>query len=74
MPHFLADPEVGLVGAFTLPKEPYTTWIDRLRMFELIVSFGFVRPDDRPGRRRVLHPRNLHGFPATGGFGGRWLH
>jgi cellulose synthase/poly-beta-1,6-N-acetylglucosamine synthase-like glycosyltransferase len=44
VPHFLADPEVGLVGAFTLPKEPYTNWIDRLRMFELIVSFGFVRP------------------------------
>ena len=44
MPHFQADPQVGLVGAFTLPKEPYTTWIDRLRMFELIVSFGFVRP------------------------------
>ena len=44
MPHFVADPKVGMVGAFTLPKEPYTTWIDRLRMFELIVSFGFVRP------------------------------
>ncbi len=44
VPHFQADPEVGLVGAFTLPKEPYTTWIDRLRLFELIVSFGFVRP------------------------------
>ena len=44
IPHFRADPQVGLVGAFTLPKEPYTTWIDRLRMFELIVSFGFVRP------------------------------
>ena len=44
IPHFQADPQVGLVGAFTLPKEPYTTWIDRLRMFELIVSFGFVRP------------------------------
>lgn len=44
IPHFQADPGVGLVGAFTLPKEPYTTWIDRLRMFELIVSFGFVRP------------------------------
>jgi cellulose synthase/poly-beta-1,6-N-acetylglucosamine synthase-like glycosyltransferase len=41
---YFADPKVGMVGAFTLPKEPYTTWIDRLRMFELIVSFGFVRP------------------------------
>jgi cellulose synthase/poly-beta-1,6-N-acetylglucosamine synthase-like glycosyltransferase len=44
VPYFLADPQVGLVGAFTLPKEPYTTWIDRMRMFELIVGFGFVRP------------------------------
>jgi cellulose synthase/poly-beta-1,6-N-acetylglucosamine synthase-like glycosyltransferase len=44
IPHFLADPTVGLVGAFTLPKEPYTTWIDRMRMFEMIVGFGFGRP------------------------------
>ncbi len=44
VPYFLADPQIGLVGAFTLPKEPYTTWIDRMRLFELIVGFGFVRP------------------------------
>ena len=44
VPYFLADPKIGLVGAFTLPKEPYYTWIDRMRMFELIIGFGFVRP------------------------------
>ena len=44
VPHFLADPKVGILGAFTLPKEPYTTWIDRMRMFEMIVGFGMVRP------------------------------
>ena len=44
VPHFLADPNVGMVGAFTLPKEPYTTWIDRMRMFEMITGFGMVRP------------------------------
>lgn len=36
-------PDVGLVGAFTLPKEPYTSWIDRMRMFELLFAFGFTR-------------------------------
>ena len=44
VPHFLADPNVGMVGAFTLPKEPYTTGIDRMRMFEMITGFGMVRP------------------------------
>lgn len=44
VPYFLADPKIGLVGAFTLPKEPYATWIDRMRMFEMIIGFGFVRP------------------------------
>ena len=44
VPHFLADPKVGMVGAFTLPIEPYTTWIDRMRMFEMITGFGMVRP------------------------------
>lgn len=44
VPHFLSDPNIGLVGAFTLPKEPYTTWIDRMRMFEMIVGFGMGRP------------------------------
>ncbi len=46
VPHFLADPKVGLVTAFTLPKEPFTTWYDRQRYFEMIVGFGFVRPSD----------------------------
>jgi cellulose synthase/poly-beta-1,6-N-acetylglucosamine synthase-like glycosyltransferase len=44
VPHFLANPKVGIMGAFTLPKEPYTTWFDRMRMFELVVGFGVVRP------------------------------
>jgi cellulose synthase/poly-beta-1,6-N-acetylglucosamine synthase-like glycosyltransferase len=44
VPHFLADPKVGILGAFTLPIEPYVTWIDRMRMFEMIVGFGMVRP------------------------------
>jgi cellulose synthase/poly-beta-1,6-N-acetylglucosamine synthase-like glycosyltransferase len=44
VPYFQKDPQIGLVGAFTQPKEPYTTWIDRMRLFELIVGFGFVRP------------------------------
>ncbi|HJP76932.1 MAG TPA: glycosyltransferase [Pseudonocardiaceae bacterium] len=40
---FLAHPEVGLVGAFVMPKEPYGTWIDRMRALEMIFSFGFAR-------------------------------
>lgn len=44
VPYFLDDPEVGLVSAFTLPKEPYTTWIDRMRLFEVIVLYGLNRP------------------------------
>jgi len=43
IPWFLHDSKVGLVGAFTLPKEPYTSWIDRMRMFELLFAFGFTR-------------------------------
>ncbi len=46
VPYFLADPRIGMVGAFVLPKEPYTTWIDRMRMFEMIPSFGMGRPAD----------------------------
>jgi cellulose synthase/poly-beta-1,6-N-acetylglucosamine synthase-like glycosyltransferase len=42
--HFLHDPRVGLVGAFTIPKEPYTTWIDRMRALEQVLAFGFLRP------------------------------
>jgi len=40
---FLADPRVGLVGALHMPKEPYVTWIHRMRAFELFYSFGFLR-------------------------------
>lgn len=40
---FLADPRVGLVGALHMPKEPYLTWIHRMRAFELFYSFGFLR-------------------------------
>jgi cellulose synthase/poly-beta-1,6-N-acetylglucosamine synthase-like glycosyltransferase len=40
---FLADPRIGLVGALQMPKEPYTTWIDRMRAFELFFMFGFLR-------------------------------
>ncbi len=46
VPYFQADPRIGMVGAFVLPKEPYTTWIDRMRMFEMIPSFGMGRPAD----------------------------
>jgi cellulose synthase/poly-beta-1,6-N-acetylglucosamine synthase-like glycosyltransferase len=42
--HFLHDSRIGLVGAFTLPKEPYTTWIDRMRALEQVLAFGFLRP------------------------------
>lgn len=41
IPHFLADPRIGLVGALTIPKEPYYTWIDRMRCMEQIFNFGF---------------------------------
>ncbi|WP_194924658.1 glycosyltransferase family 2 protein [Catenulispora pinisilvae] len=43
IPHFLDHPDIGLVGAFVMPKEPYTTWIDRMRALEMIFSFGFAR-------------------------------
>ena len=43
MAQFLADPRVGLVGALHMPKEPYITWIHRMRAFELFYSFGFLR-------------------------------
>jgi len=41
IPYFLADPRIGLVGALTIPKEPYYTWIDRMRAMEQIFNFGF---------------------------------
>ncbi len=40
IPHFLADPRVGTVGALTLPKEPYGTWIDRMRAMEQLFTYG----------------------------------
>jgi cellulose synthase/poly-beta-1,6-N-acetylglucosamine synthase-like glycosyltransferase len=42
--HFLHDRRIGLVGAFTIPKEPYATWIDRMRALEQVLAFGFLRP------------------------------
>jgi cellulose synthase/poly-beta-1,6-N-acetylglucosamine synthase-like glycosyltransferase len=44
IPHFLADPRIGLVGALTLPKEPYVTWIDRMRGLEVLAIYGFSLP------------------------------
>ncbi|WP_042431320.1 glycosyltransferase [Streptacidiphilus anmyonensis] len=41
IPHFLADPRVGTVGVLPLPKEPYTTWIDRMRAMEQLFTYGF---------------------------------
>ncbi|HEX4790668.1 MAG TPA: glycosyltransferase family 2 protein [Actinospica sp.] len=41
IPYFLNDPRVGVVGAMTIPKEPYYTWIDRMRAMEQIFNFGF---------------------------------
>ena len=40
---FTADPRVGSWGALQMPKEPYSTWIDRMRAFELFYMFGFLR-------------------------------
>ena len=44
VPYFQQDPKIGMVGALTLPKEPYTTWFDRMRLFEMTVLSGFLRP------------------------------
>jgi cellulose synthase/poly-beta-1,6-N-acetylglucosamine synthase-like glycosyltransferase len=40
---WFGDPKIGLVGAFMLPKMPFTTWIDRMRALELAVGFGMPR-------------------------------
>ncbi|MDH6108457.1 cellulose synthase/poly-beta-1,6-N-acetylglucosamine synthase-like glycosyltransferase [Kitasatospora sp. MAP12-15] len=40
IPHFISDPRVGVVGALTLPKEPYDTWIDRMRAMEQLFTYG----------------------------------
>ena len=73
VPHFLADPKVGMVGAFTLPKEPYETWIDRMRMFEMIVGFGMGRPASDVVDGVACVPGTFTGFRrdaamAIGGF------
>lgn len=41
MSNFLADPRIGVVGALTLPKEPYGTWLDRMRGLEVLGIYGF---------------------------------
>jgi cellulose synthase/poly-beta-1,6-N-acetylglucosamine synthase-like glycosyltransferase len=43
IPWFQADPRIGLVGAFMMPKPPFTTWIDRMRALELAAGFGLPR-------------------------------
>jgi hypothetical protein len=71
--YFLSDPQIGMVGAFTLPREPYTTWIDRARLFELVVNYGLVRPATDVVDGVVCVPGTFTGFrraPAEeiGGF------
>ncbi len=71
--YFLSDPQIGMVGAFTLPREPYTTWIDRARLFELVVNYGLVRPAQDVVDGVVCVPGTFTGFrraPAIeiGGF------
>jgi cellulose synthase/poly-beta-1,6-N-acetylglucosamine synthase-like glycosyltransferase len=39
--HFLADERVGVVGALTMPKEPYGFWLDRMRALEVLAVYGF---------------------------------
>jgi len=43
IPWLEADPKIGLVGAFMLPKMPFTSWIDRMRALELSTGFGLPR-------------------------------
>lgn len=43
VPWFLRFADVGMVGALTLPKRPYTTWIDRMRSYEMCLPFGLTR-------------------------------
>jgi cellulose synthase/poly-beta-1,6-N-acetylglucosamine synthase-like glycosyltransferase len=43
VPWLQRDEQVGLVGAFMLPKFPFTTWIDRMRALELAAGFGLPR-------------------------------
>ena len=71
--YFLSDPQIGMVGAFTLPREPYATWIDRARLFELVVNYGLVRPATDVVDGVVCVPGTFTGFrrapaEAIGGF------
>jgi cellulose synthase/poly-beta-1,6-N-acetylglucosamine synthase-like glycosyltransferase len=43
IPWFESDSRIGLVGAFMMPKPPFTTWIDRMRALELAAGFGLPR-------------------------------
>jgi cellulose synthase/poly-beta-1,6-N-acetylglucosamine synthase-like glycosyltransferase len=70
---FLADPRTGLVGALHMPKEPYTTWLHRMRAFELFYSFGFLRVAQSQVDSVPCIPGSFCGFRrdaalATGGF------
>ena len=71
--YFLSDPQIGMVGAFTLPREPYTTWIDRARLFELVVNFGLVRPATDVVDGVVVRPGHVHRVPPRPGRGDRGL-
>jgi cellulose synthase/poly-beta-1,6-N-acetylglucosamine synthase-like glycosyltransferase len=43
VPWFESDPRIGLVGAFMFVKQPFTTWVDRMRSMELAAGFGLPR-------------------------------
>ena len=61
VPYFQADPRIGLVGAFVLPKEPYTTWMTGCGCSRS--SRRWHGPTGRRRRRRHrLHSRNLTAF------------
>jgi cellulose synthase/poly-beta-1,6-N-acetylglucosamine synthase-like glycosyltransferase len=56
-----------------MPKEPYTTWIHRMRAFELFYSFGFLRVAQSQVDSVPCIPGSFCGFRreaalATGGF------
>lgn len=67
VPYFQTHPEVGLVSAFMLPKEPYLTWIDRLRLFELLAIFGFVWTSDDVVDGIYCVPGTFTGFRRSAG-------
>ncbi|QMU76609.1 glycosyltransferase family 2 protein [Streptacidiphilus sp. PB12-B1b] len=43
VPWFESDSRIGLVGAFMFVKQPFTTWVDRMRSMELAAGFGLPR-------------------------------